>query len=448
MHARVMERAQGIVQRVVSQAGMPGAGVVVYDGTSTAVATAGVLDLSTSARMCSEARFDAGHLTALLMAIVAHELAGRGELDIEAPLERYLPELRGDDKGRRINLKHLLSHTAGYQSENLSDPDVVMGYSWEEFVAFFRRTPMLFEPGSVFNHVLSHTALLGRVLSKVTGLSVPALLREMLLDPLGIERDEPEPPPERLVAHHVSGPKPRTFAKLAATQWSEFWRDILPGPKLSLAELTRIGATLIDAGSDEARIISAATSLRLRQQVVALPRFAFGGMREEIALSHGLGLSRFLEGRFGLSSTMGGQSIAIRMDLDRRLVVAVGLACNQPAVRDLILNSVLAAIDTATIRSDAHIDLSELAGSYHGARHATFEATIEGNRLALRAGHSPFASPVARNQALILVKNEKNRMVPQSELGLAIGFFREPSGSVCLMVGNTVYKKTGANGAS
>jgi CubicO group peptidase (beta-lactamase class C family) len=94
----------------------PGLTVGVTDPEATlAVRTYGLADLAARAPVTPETLFEIGSIGKSFTALLVLQLAEAGEVDLDAPVDRYLPwfavcQREGD---RPIAIAHLLSHTAG-----------------------------------------------------------------------------------------------------------------------------------------------------------------------------------------------------------------------------------------------------------------------------------------------------------------------------------------------
>lgn len=118
-------------------------------------------------------------ITKLLTGVLVMQYVDRGVLDLDAPLDRYLPEFASPSP---LTLRHLLTHTSGlsWAGEWASD----WNPSFENQAA--QAVPLL-TPGRAFKYHRAGYALAGKVLERVTGLTPPALMDSMLLTPLGMK---------------------------------------------------------------------------------------------------------------------------------------------------------------------------------------------------------------------------------------------------------------------
>lgn len=120
------------------------------------------------------------------MAICAHRLVARGELDLDAPVAEYWPEFGAAGK-ESIPVRWLLSHQAGLPvvDEDISMQDI---YAWDPAVSAMARTAPLWEPGAAHGyHAITYGWLLGEVLARITGKLPGSVLAEEIASPLGLE---------------------------------------------------------------------------------------------------------------------------------------------------------------------------------------------------------------------------------------------------------------------
>ena len=88
------------------------------------------------------------------------------------------------DQRQEITIKHLLTMTAGYRWGN-NGTGTGMRTSADP-VQYVLDKPMVQTPGTVYNYGDGAPFLLGAILSKATGMSVPEFAKEYLFDPLNI----------------------------------------------------------------------------------------------------------------------------------------------------------------------------------------------------------------------------------------------------------------------
>ena len=131
---------------------------------------------------------------------VAHLLAQRGELELDAPVARYWPEFAAADKGD-IPVRWLLSHQAGLAALDTPVP-LADALAWDPMVdALAAQTPN-WTPGTAHGyHGRTFAWLVGEVIRRATGRTVGRILAEDIAVPFGIDFFIGVPAAER---HRVS----------------------------------------------------------------------------------------------------------------------------------------------------------------------------------------------------------------------------------------------------
>jgi CubicO group peptidase (beta-lactamase class C family) len=115
-----------------------------------------------------------------------------GALSLDDAAEAYVPELRRwpspAPDAPRVSIRHLLTMTAGFPTD---DPwgDRQQGLPLDEFAAFLAGgVGFNWAPGTRFEYSNLGYAILGLVISAVTGIAYPDYIRDRLLGPLGMSR--------------------------------------------------------------------------------------------------------------------------------------------------------------------------------------------------------------------------------------------------------------------
>ncbi|MBL1102766.1 serine hydrolase domain-containing protein [Streptomyces coffeae] len=124
--------------------------------------------------------------TKTMTALCALVLADRNELGLSAPVAKYWPEfgIAGRD---RIEIRHLLSHTAG-----LPDWDQPMTLDdlcdWEKATTLLARQSPRWEPGTASGyHRFTYGFLIGEVIRRICQQSIGTFFAEQIASPLGAD---------------------------------------------------------------------------------------------------------------------------------------------------------------------------------------------------------------------------------------------------------------------
>jgi CubicO group peptidase (beta-lactamase class C family) len=137
-----------------------------------------------------DTRFRLGSITKQFTATLAMQMVEQGQIDLAAPITRYLPDYPKPN-GDRITIHQLLNHTSGipgYTELPEFGKTARLPQKPAEFMKMFSRLDLLFEPGTKFSYSNSGYFLLGVILEKVSGKPYHQLLRERIFDPLGMNQ--------------------------------------------------------------------------------------------------------------------------------------------------------------------------------------------------------------------------------------------------------------------
>ncbi|WP_432547011.1 serine hydrolase domain-containing protein [Kineococcus sp. SYSU DK004] len=163
-----------------------------------------------------DGRFRVGSITKPVVAAVVLQLVGEGRVELDAPVERYLPGLLPD--GDRITVRMLLQHTSGLAEYTGLLPVRADGYDdreayeearwqrWEDrdLVALATARPLDFEPGTAWSYSNTGYVVAGMVVEAVTGAPWERAVQERVLAPLGL-RDTAVPGTALLPPPHAHG---------------------------------------------------------------------------------------------------------------------------------------------------------------------------------------------------------------------------------------------------
>jgi CubicO group peptidase (beta-lactamase class C family) len=149
----------------------------------------GVTNVEHPLPVTADTLFQIGSITKTITGTAIMHLVERGALDLDAPVRTYLPELRLADAevAARVTLRHLLTHTAGWQGDYFDDfgaGDDALGRMVEAMAALPQLTPL----GEVWSYNNAGFYLAGRLIEIATGTSYEIATRELVLEPLGMAR--------------------------------------------------------------------------------------------------------------------------------------------------------------------------------------------------------------------------------------------------------------------
>jgi len=195
--------AYALLERAVADGAFPGGVLAVGYRGQMAVHAFGKQSYDAgAAAVTPETIYDAASLTkTVVTTTLAAMLAETGRLDLNAPVERYLPEWAGQSgdwpaaAGRRsrVTVRHLLTHTSGLPAHR---EYFKSAQARSDVVARALAEPLEGEPGakSVYSDI--GFILLGEMLERLTGRPLEQMARELIFAPLGIAGTMFNPPEE------------------------------------------------------------------------------------------------------------------------------------------------------------------------------------------------------------------------------------------------------------
>jgi serine-type D-Ala-D-Ala carboxypeptidase/endopeptidase len=164
---------------------------IVANGRLVYVRGIGVQDLESNRPVTPETLFRIASMTKAFTALTVLKLRDDGKLRLDALVETYVPELRDwkypTQDSPRIRVRDLLNHTAGFVTD---DPwgDRQTPLPEPEFSRLLREgVPFARAPETAMEYSNLGFALLGRIITNVSGRPYAQTITHTLLKPLGME---------------------------------------------------------------------------------------------------------------------------------------------------------------------------------------------------------------------------------------------------------------------
>ena len=289
--------------------------------------TAGVgyADLASRRPVLADTTFQIGSIGKSMTALAALQLVEAGRLDLDAPFSSHLPWFAMPSRFGTITLRHMLSHTAGLPSGS----DFTPAARYEGFA--LRETEAAWEPGTRFHYSNTGYKLLGWMLEDITAQDFAAVMRERVLDPLGmtashgtITHSTHRQMATGYVPLHDDRPYRRNDTLIPAT-WIEY--AVGDGsPVSTAADMARFARLWLNDGRGEMRaVVSPATYRLMTTPVISMAQG--GNFPPEYHYCFGI-ISHAVDGHHFIGhggSTVGFRSILLTDQTDGLGVV---IMCN------------------------------------------------------------------------------------------------------------------------
>lgn len=176
-------------QQVESQ-NIPGlSAVVVRDGEIVYLGAHGVINVNSRQALTPDHVLPMASISKTFVAAAIAQLVEADKLDLNAPVQSYLPYFQlADNRADEISLVQLLNHTSGmpdatkYGYENPRFDEGAL----EDWVRQMDQLSLISEPGQQYGYSDLAFEVLGDVIAKVSGLSFEQYMQDNIFGPLGM----------------------------------------------------------------------------------------------------------------------------------------------------------------------------------------------------------------------------------------------------------------------
>jgi CubicO group peptidase (beta-lactamase class C family) len=340
------------VEATATEFAIPGVAVGVWADGREAYVCHGVTSVDNPLPVDPDTLFLLGSITKTYTATTLMRLAADGRVELDAPVRRYVPELRlkNEHAAAQITVLQLLNHTAGLDFGFIDDfgegDDALASY-----VARMAELELIAPPGERTSYSQAGYNLVGRLIEKVTGLTFERAVASLVLEPLGLRHSffaRDDVMTRRFVVGH-NGDQDGTLS--IARLWRRSRGDN-PGGGLASSVADQLGWARFHLGDGRAqgsgRVLPAELLGRMRQPTARLRASTLGDA---------IGIGWFLRevdgvGTVGHGGSANGQFAELLTVPERGFAVVAlanagpddGLAFNQVVVRRA-LQTYLGVID-------------------------------------------------------------------------------------------------------
>jgi CubicO group peptidase (beta-lactamase class C family) len=219
LYAQTAEKLSGSVEPFVGRQELAGAVMLVADKEQVLAAEAvGWADIAGEKPMQTDSIFWIASQSKPITASALMMLVDEGKVNVNDPVEKYLPEFQGQmvvvEKDaehvllRRpqhpITVKNVLSHTSGLPFKSALEEPTLDLFSLVARVRSYAMTPLDFEPDSKYQYSNAGINTAARIIEVVEDMPFEQFLDERLFQPLGM-RDTTFWPSEEQVARIANG---------------------------------------------------------------------------------------------------------------------------------------------------------------------------------------------------------------------------------------------------
>ncbi|MFD4676429.1 serine hydrolase domain-containing protein [Lentzea sp. NPDC058450] len=170
--------------RTAARFAIPGAAVGVFHNGQEHYFTHGVTSVENPLPVTEDTLFLLGSVTKTYTATAIMRLVAQGQIELDAPVRRYVPELRLADD-RSFTVRQLLNHTSGLDWGTLVDTgegDDALRRHVDELATL----KLIGDVGERPSYSQSGFNLAGRIIENVAGQTYEQAMASLLLEPLGL----------------------------------------------------------------------------------------------------------------------------------------------------------------------------------------------------------------------------------------------------------------------
>ena len=199
--ANVAAALTSAIQLEMKNQSLPAVSIALVDGQHVVWAQGfGLSDPQQKIPAAADTIYRVGSVSKLFTDIAIMQLVEKGRLDLDAPVNRYLPDFHPVNPfAKPITLRELMSHRSGLVRE----PPIGHYFdstapTLEATVKSLNHTTLVYPPGTHTKYSNAAIAVAGYVLEKQSGQPFTTYVRDAVLQPLGMSASAFTPTPEIL----------------------------------------------------------------------------------------------------------------------------------------------------------------------------------------------------------------------------------------------------------
>ena len=176
-----------LTQAKMREFNVPGVAIGIFDNGVITTRGLGVNNIEDPLPVTDHTVFPIASISKTFAATMMMRLAEQGQIDLKAPVRKYLPDFRVRDEAvsRDVTVWNLLTHTAGWEGQ-VSGAD-----RGEDTLRNFTATVMpdlmqVAPPSAAWSYNNAGFSVAGRVIEAVTGTSINRAVRDLVFTPLGL----------------------------------------------------------------------------------------------------------------------------------------------------------------------------------------------------------------------------------------------------------------------
>jgi CubicO group peptidase (beta-lactamase class C family) len=182
---------EAFVKKLAAEDAFSGTVLLAKDGQVLYKGAFGVANKDYNVPNKIDTKFNLGSMNKMFTSVAIAQLVEKGKLSFDDPLAKFVPDFPNAEAAKKIQIKHLLSHTAGlggyfsdrYQKlarQQIRTVDDMMKLARED------EKDVKFEPGSKWQYSNTGMMVLGKVIEVASGQNYFDYVRENIYKPAGM----------------------------------------------------------------------------------------------------------------------------------------------------------------------------------------------------------------------------------------------------------------------
>ena len=177
-----------IIQKMESDNIVGVSAAILIDGSVIWENGFGYADKENKVPMTENTVVNIASATKTFTALAIMQLQEKGLLDINQPLNKYLPQFHPKTRGEdleQLTIKSVITHSSGIQTDILKNSDMGSG-KYTDVLGFINETYLLYPPGMVESYSNSGYNILGHLIKEVSKQDYPEYIKNSIFTPLGM----------------------------------------------------------------------------------------------------------------------------------------------------------------------------------------------------------------------------------------------------------------------
>ena len=187
--ARTQAATRDIADRLAGLDSFAGSMIVARDGEEPWTYIAGPFSKNDARPITLETPMFLASAGKMFTAVGILQLVEKGQVELDAPLARYLPDYPNSEMAK-VTIRQLLSHRGGTGEDGILQREDGANRAWvrtiDDLIKLNGNRAPAFEPGSKFDYSNYGFILLGAVIERVSGQSYQDFVQQNVFDPAGM----------------------------------------------------------------------------------------------------------------------------------------------------------------------------------------------------------------------------------------------------------------------